>query len=169
MNDKFNFQTSYDSQGHIQTTDEELNRIIRAVESDTGATLGAVIPAVTFDDAPDEKVYLLLLSVFPSGEEDEVLRDWQIKIGRQTTYDYLRMLVKNEAIDPNESFIIAGSEEFDEAFSKSNAKLEGKPITVYRFLKVMFEGRKVLDDGGDFDIDEYDPGNYEHGDKTIME
>ena len=34
MEDKFNIQTSFDSQGRIQTSDEELNRIIRAVEAD---------------------------------------------------------------------------------------------------------------------------------------
>lgn len=169
MEDKFNVQTSFDSQGRIQTTDEELNRIIRAVEADTGTTLGAVVPAVTFDEAPDEKVYLLLLTVYPADDQEETLRDWQIKVGRQTTYDYLRMLVKNEAIDPNESFIIAGSNEFDEAFGKDNARFEGKPITVFRFLKVMFDSRKVLDDNTDFDINEYDPANYDHGDKTIME
>ena len=66
MDNKFNIQTSFDSQGRLQTTDEELNRIIRAVEVDTGATIGAVVPAVTFEDAPDEKIYLLLLSVYPS-------------------------------------------------------------------------------------------------------
>lgn len=169
MEDKFNIQTSFDSQGHIQTTDEELNRIIRAVEADTGAVLGAVVPAVTFDEAPDEKVYLLLLTVYPAEDQEETLRDWQIKVGRQTTYDYLRMLVKDEAIDPNESFILAGSDEYDEAFGKDNAKFEGKPITVFRFLKVMFDSRKVLDDNADFDINEYDPANYDHGDKTIME
>lgn len=169
MDNKFNIQTSFDSQGRLQTTDEELNRIIRAVEVDTGATIGAVVPAVTFEDAPDEKIYLLLLSVYPSAKEDETTRDWQIKIGRQETYDYLKGLVKDEAIDPNESFIIAGSEEYDEAFNKSNARLEGRPITVFRFLKVMLDSKKVLDDQTDFDINEYDPVNYEHGDKTIME
>ena len=169
MEDKFNIQTSFDSQGRIQTSDEDLNRIIRAVEADSGATLGAVIPAVTFDDPPDEKIYLILLTVYPTNEQEETIRDWQIKIGRQDTYDYLRGLVKDEAIDPNESFILAGSDEYDEAFHKDNAKFEGKPITVFRFLKVMLDSHKVLDDKADFDINEYDPANYDHGDKTIME
>ena len=67
---EFNVETSFDEYGRIQTSDEDLNQIIRAVEQDTGALMGTVIPAVTFDDAPDEKVYLILLSVYPvNGEE----------------------------------------------------------------------------------------------------
>lgn len=163
--DKYNLQTSFDSQGRIQTSDEDLNRIIRAVEADTGAIMGAVVPAVTFDDNPDEKVYLLLMTLY--GEYDT--KDWQIKVGRQTTYDFLRDLVKNEVIDPNESFVLSGSDEYDPQFNKDNAKFEGKPITVFRFLKVMYESHKVLDENSDFDINEFDPVDYAHGDKTIME
>ena len=165
---EFNVETSFDEYGRIQTSDEDLNQIIRAVEQDTGALMGTVIPAVTFDDAPDEKVYLILLSVYPVNGE-ETIREWQVKIGRQTTYDFLKDLVKNEAIDPNESFIISGSSEYEEAFHKDNARFEGKPITVFRFLKVMRDSRKVLDDQTDFDINEFDPVNFDHGDKTIME
>lgn len=163
-----NLNISFDEYGRLTTTDNELNTIIRAVEEDTGATLGAVIPAVTFDDDPDSKIYLILLTIYPVNESDEV-RDWQIKVGRQATYDYLKDLVKNEAIDPNESFILSGTDDFDEAFNKDNATFEGKPITVFRFLKVMFDSGKVLDDKSGFDIDEFDPINYSHGDKTIME
>ena len=165
---EFNVETSFDEYGRIQTSDEDLNQIIRSVEQDTGAIMGAVVPAVTFDDAPDEKVYLILLSVYPVKGE-ETVREWQIKIGRQDTYDFLKDLVKNEAIDPNESFIISGSSEYEEAFHKDNARFEGKPITVFRFLKVMLDSRKVLDNQTDFDINEFDPVNFDHGDKTIME
>lgn len=165
-NGNINFQ--YDAQGRLITNDDLLNKIIRGVEQDSGAVLAAAVPAVTFDDLPDEKIYLILLTLYPE-EDEETVRDWQIKIGRQETYDFLKDLVKNEAIDPNTSFILSGADAFDVQFNKPNVELSGKPITVYRFLKVMSDDHRVLDDTSDFDIDEYDPGNYDHGDATIME
>lgn len=169
--DKFNPHISYDINGKLNTDDEALNSIIRAVEEDTGSIIAAATPAVTFDDPPDEKIYLVLLTIYPTSfaEEEEIVRDWQIKVGRQETYDFLKDLVKEEAIDPNASFIIVGSDEYDEQFKKPNANFSGKPITVFRFLKVMLDSNKVLDDKADFDINEFDPANYDHGDLTIME
>ena len=155
--------------GHINTDDEDLNRIIRAVETETGATLASAIPAITYDEDPDTKIYLVLLTVYSDAEIEEETRDWQILTGRQNAYDFLRNLIKLEAIDPNRSFILSGTQEFDETFNKDNVSFEGKPITVFRFMKVMLDNHKVLDDQADFDINEYDPGNYEHGDLTIME
>lgn len=167
MENQYNMKISLDDQGRIVTDDTALNNIIRSVEAEKGGILASVIPAVTFDDDPDEKVYLVLMTAYSNNTED--IKDWQIKIGRQNTYNYLRDLVKNEAIDPHESFVIVGTNEYDEKFNKPNVEFSGKPITVFRFLKVMFDNHKVLDDVDDFDINEYDPNNYEHGDITIME
>lgn len=168
--DKFNPHISYDINGKLNTDDEALNNIIRAVEEDTGSIIAAATPAVTFDNPPDEKIYLVLLTIYPTSfVEEEIVRDWQVKVGRQETYDFLKDLVKEEAIDPNASFVIVGSDEYDEQFRKPNVNFSGKPITVFRFLKVMLDSNKVLDDKADFDINEFDPANYDHGDLTIME
>lgn len=154
--------------GELLTNDEELNRIIRAVETESGASLAAATMAVTFDDDPASKIYLILLTLTDDKAED-VTKDWEISIGRQETYDYLKDLVKYEAINPNESFIISGDAIVDENTQQDNIEFNNvRPITVFRFLKFMYENRKVLDDAEDFDIDEYDPENYEKGDKTLL-
>jgi len=163
-----NLQTAYDAYGRIITSDTDLNKIIRAVENEKGK-MAVMMPAVTFDEDPDEKVYLVLLKIYVEDNFDDNLKDWQIKTGRQTTYDYLKDLVKHEIIDPNESFVIAGTSEFEEVISKDNITFESKPITVFRFLKVMYDNHKVLDSDEDFDINEFDPCNWDKGDKTILE
>lgn len=128
----------------IITDDDELNRIVKAVEDETGMSLENAIPAVTFgEDNPIEKVYLLLLSYYPDYEFSDGVNDWVIHIGRQETYDFLKRLTKDELIDPNKSFVLSGKTKPEDA------------ITVFRFLKVMFENKKVLDDGEGFDINEY--------------
>ena len=45
-------------------SDEDLMRIIQQVEEENGATLAMAIPAVTFDDDPDEKIYIILLTTY---------------------------------------------------------------------------------------------------------
>ena len=99
----------------------------------------------------------------------DVMREWNIKIGRQNTYDYLKELVKNEAIDPNTSFIIAGDLfGFDDG-DKINIKFNDiSPATVFRFLKIMRENNKVLDGDETFDINEFDI-NGASGDTTIVQ
>ena len=84
-------------------SDEDLMRIIQQVEEENGATLAMAIPAVTFDDDPDEKIYILLLTTYDSEYNS---RDWSVSKGRQNTYNYLKGLIKDEIIDPNLSFII---------------------------------------------------------------
>lgn len=164
--------------GDIITDDETLNKIIREVEEEEKAKLGAVIPAISFGGGadPDEKVYLVLLSIYDTESENtDMLRQWEIKIGRQATYDYLKELVKYEAVDPNSSFIIGGdmienritSENGTE--DKNNVKFNDvSPITILRFLKAMRESNKVLDGDEMFDINDFDI-NGSIGDKTIFE
>lgn len=162
----------FDNSGRLITDDNAVNNIIRAVEAETGARLVTAMPAITFEGTnPDEKIYLLLLALYGSEDDpsDYTSRDWVVKSGRQNVYDYLKDLVKNEAIDPHASFVVAGDIEIDEARNKDDVNFNSKAISVFRFLKVMFESNKVLDDRADFDINEYDPINYIHGDTTILE
>lgn len=167
-----------DPHGRIITDDEELNKIIREVEDEDGMNLGMVIPAITFEDNqnPDEKVYLVLLTIYDTeSNTDDVLRQWEIKIGRQATYDYLKELVKYESIDPNTSFIIGGDIISNQVVTdkgqeeKDNVKFHDvSPITVFRFLKAMRESKKILDGDEMFSIDDFDIHGAS-GDKTIFE
>lgn len=148
-----NLQVNTDSEGRIQTSDEELNAIIRAVEEESGAKLGVAVPAITFfGDDPDSKVYLLLLL---TNDEDGEDRDWAVMIGRQNTYNYLKNLIEAEAIDPNTSFILSGNQKCEDA------------ITIFRFMKICIENTKVLDDSG-FDINDWAQSE-EVPDKTILD
>lgn len=151
----------FENNGQIETNDSLLNRVIRQAEKEVGGQLAMAIPAVTFDEDPD-KSYLILLNFY---EGD---KDWVIKQGRQEAYDFIRLLIKEEEIDPNQSFIISCKSDIDDR-GKEDIKPITKPITLFRFMKVMIENGKVLDDKTDFDITEYDPGDYENGDKTIVE
>lgn len=126
---------------------------------------------IVIHDDPDLKKYLLLLTVYPDStkDTDEPYRDWSIKTGRQNTYDYLKEMIRAEIIDPNLSFVITGKEtEYAKNFSmKENFEPMSNPITVFRFMKFMWETHKVLDDG-EFCIDDYalDSSN---GDQSILE
>ena len=60
-------------------TDEDLMRIIKQVEEENNATLAMAIPAVTFEDDPDEKIYILLLTTYDS---EVNARDWSVSKGR---------------------------------------------------------------------------------------
>ena len=167
----------FDQNGRIITDNDELNKIIRDVEEEEGINLGAVIPAITFEEEdPDKKAYLVLLSIYDTSEDakDDIIRQWEIKIGRQATYDYLKELVKYEAIDPNTSFIIGGSVinsdvVYDNVTNeKNNIHFNDvSPITVFRFLKVMRENKKILDGDDMFNVNDFDINNV--GDKTIFE
>ena len=152
----------------INDYDAILKQIIAAASAETGVSESDFIPAITFEDNPDEKIYLLLLTMYQDSEtsEDYYYKEWSVKKGRQATYDYLRDLILNEAVDPLESFIVVGSMKLIPD-RKDDVALDSKPITVFRFMKIMADERRVLEDGS-FNIDEY--GSYsEDGDKTILE
>ena len=56
----------FDQNGRIITDNNELNKIIRDVEEEEGINLGAVIPAITFEEEdPDKKniVYAYLIPI----------------------------------------------------------------------------------------------------------
>ena len=146
MEKEKNLSVSKDEYGNIITNDPELNKTLREVEEETGLKLAVAIPAVTFTDDPSIKPYLILLKLT---DEDETIGEtmWCIQIGRQDTYDYLKNLVKSEAIDVHHSFVISGNIKFEDA------------ITVFRFMKTMREDEKILDGDEGFDINDYTLGD----------
>ena len=154
----------------MNMTDEDiaiLTQLINANE-ENGVNM---TPAVEFDDNPDDKVYLVLLSYYNTHDESsDYEQSWGIKIGRQATYEFLKELVRNESIDPNMSFIIAAQRESSDEYNGGDNVIfvDSKPVTVFRFLKVMYETRRVLDNGIDFDINEYNVDDM-NGDITILD
>jgi len=154
--------------GQFVTNDERLNDALRRMEQTTGKRLAILMPAVTFDEEPvdvESKVYLLLLTVYPVSvsdyyNEDRIdieqnTKEWSVSIGRQNTYEYLRNMIISGAINPNESFILSGSQPIEEA------------LTVFRFMKIMADQNKILE-VTDFDIDEYS-GYTDMGDKKLID
>lgn len=154
----------------MNMTDEDiaiLTQLINANE-ENGVNM---TPAVEFDDNPDDKVYLVLLSYYNTHDESsDYEQSWGIKIGRQATYEFLKELVRNESIDPNMSFIIAAQREASDEYNDGDNVIfvDSKPITVFRFLKVMHDTKRILDNGTDFDIDEYNVDDM-NGDITILD
>lgn len=93
---------------------------------------------------PNEKIYLILYQCIDINEEvPEENRYWEIKQGRQATYEYLRDLVIAEAIDPNNSYILAETVTMQDMG------------TVIGFLEAMRDDNLVVEDT-DFDPYDYD-------------
>ena len=158
---------------HIITNDEAVNEVLDEIETESKSLRpGITIEGLSFDEDPTEKTYLVLLWIYPDHELngfDEPLRDWQIRIGRQDTYDFLKDMVKYESIDPNLSFIMAAERVTEQSNDKENLIFnDSKPITVFRFLKAMREGDMVLDGDEQFDINSFDLES-ESGDNTILD
>lgn len=129
---------------------DELRNLADHLEKETGMDLSDAKPAITIEDDPSKKVYLILIISNGDDIEDHELntyeyRDWIISVGRQETYDKLKDYIETNGINPAMSFILSGST------SPENA------ITVYRFMKTCYESGKVVDNS-DFDIDDgYEP------------
>ena len=78
----------------------------------------------------------------------------------------MKELILNDSVDPNTSFVVVGSMK-QIPDRKDDVALDSKPITVFRFMKIMADEKRVLE-SGDFNIDEYESYS-EDGDKTILE
>lgn len=153
MQDPRNLDIKVLENGKVTTNDPSMNRILDQVQED-GKTLGMFVPAITFIDNPDQKVYMIVMKAYDWNDPYNEANDWHVKVGRQPTYEFLRSLIVNEEIDPNRSFIIGG--ELTEATETNRESIEfnSPPITVFRFMKVMAETEKVIETTG-FDINEY--------------
>ena len=91
-------------------------------------TKAPLVEAVTFEDEdPDLKLYLLLL--VESGYESDIdeCRSWELHIGRQYVFDYLKNLITAGSIDPDISFILSGKQPAEDA------------LTIYRFMRICID------------------------------
>lgn len=97
-------------------------------------------------EGPDPSTirYLVLSTLYNYADDpdDEISLSFDVIIGRQATYEYLKLQVMEEYLDPMLSYI--GGED---------TKV-GEMKTVRWFLKTMKEQEKVFDPS-DFDVDEY--------------
>ena len=119
--------------------------------------------AITFvGEDPTTKVYLLLLTLYEEtiddGEYDDlsIVKEWYTVIGRQKTYDSLKVLIENHGIDVHRSFVLSGE------------TAPEKAISVYRFMKICLESNKVRDRSG-FDIDDGNDPVLPSDDSTILD
>lgn len=107
-----------------------------------------LIRGVSYDTEPD-KTYLILID----GEsEEKKFRDWELVIGRQAAYDYIKNMLLSEYadIDIFKSKIIVSSDK---------VKITDG-ISIYKFMKGMKNNDKVIDYSS-FDIEDYKLGDEE--------
>lgn len=106
-----------------------------------------LVRGVVYDTEPD-KTYLVLID--GEDEEGKKFRDWEILIGRQKAYDYIKdMLLSDYAnIDVHTSRIIVSSDKVKVT--------DG--VSIYKFMKGMKDGDKVIDYSS-FDIEDYNTGD----------
>lgn len=95
------------------------------------------------EDDPDKKIYLVLYQYVDNGD-DESNRHWELKQGRQDTFDFLKNLVVSETIDPNNSYILAEMTHMQDMG------------TVIGFLEAMVDNNLVVNDNDAFDPYDYD-------------
>ena len=102
-----------------------------------------LIRGVTYDTEPD-KTYLILID--GEDEDGKRFRDWEIKVGRQAAYDYIKDILESKyaAIDVHESKIIVSSDKVKVT--------DG--VSIYKFMKGMKE-RDMIVDYSAFDIEDY--------------
>lgn len=105
----------------------------------------------------DDIIYLILFVYSSKSENEEDIRDWQFKIGRQNTYDFIRSILLNggegadEILNVDESIIYAENPSLPA--EKNKLKLSNG-ISLYQFMKDSYALNKIVDEGG-FDIEEY--------------
>lgn len=98
--------------------------------------------------APENRKYLLLLRLYIEDSNIDAADTFKWIVGRQEVYDYLKNLIKSDAIDIEESEIVTETTRLVER------------ITIHRFMRMMFDEHLVEDEDG-FDIDEYQHDNTE--------
>lgn len=109
-----------------------------------------MIPLVSMDlvdfsgKDPDKAKYMLLLRINVDDQDDSY--DWLVMTGRQATYDYIKELIQNVAVDIDKSFIMSETSTLESAY------------TIYRFMRVMIDEEAVIENTS------FNPDDYRFGD-----
>lgn len=105
----------------------------------------------------DDVIYLLLLQFCPTSDNEENIREWCFKKGRQYTYDFIRDLLLGEdkdsesTLDVDASIIYADNPHIPQEANKLRLS---NGISIYKFMKDCYVLQKVKDEGG-FDIEDF--------------
>lgn len=104
-----------------------------------------LVRGVSYDTEP-EKEYLILIDGEEIDNYGSRFRDWEVVVGRQKAYDYIKNMLENGyvSINVDTSKIIVNSEKVK--------VLNG--LTIYEFMKAMKDEEKVIDYSS-FDIEDY--------------
>lgn len=104
-----------------------------------------LIRGVSYDTEP-EKTYLILIDGCEKDNEESQHRDWEIVVGRQSAYDYIKNIIESEYIlvDVEKSKIIVDSDK---------VKISDG-VSIYEFMKAMKEEDLIIDYTS-FDIEDY--------------
>ena len=104
-----------------------------------------LVRGVSYDTEP-EKEYLILIDGEEIDGDGSRFRDWEVVVGRQKAYDYIKNMLENGyvSINVDTSKIIVNSEKVK--------VLNG--LTIYEFMKAMKDEEKVIDYSS-FDIEDY--------------
>ncbi len=109
-----------------------------------------MVPLVSMDlvgfdgKDPDKAKYMLLLRITVDDEDDSY--DWLVMTGRQATYDYIKELIQNVAVDIDKSFIMSETSTLESAY------------TIYRFMRAMIDDEMVIENTS------FNPDDYRFGD-----
>lgn len=104
-----------------------------------------LVRGISYDTEP-EKEYLILIDGYENDNDGSRFRDWEVVVGRQNAYDYIKNMLENEyvSINVDTSKIIVNSDKVK--------VLNG--LTLYEFMKAMKDEEKVIDYSS-FDIEDY--------------
>lgn len=107
--------------------------------------------------------YLILLEGEYISDEGELFKTYEVVIGRQKAYDYIKQwLVGEDETDVRINVIKSRILVEPEIITESTPRITlSNMLNIYRFMKDMKEQEKIIDDDSSFDIQDFYDGNVE--------